>query len=358
MQNEIEEHGSKSRFDKLKSIVWFCLRLMIAVAIIGYIIWRNHQELGKVFQQINYGWLVVALLFYLGNMLLSALRWKLLLEVQQIKFSFREVFSITMQCLFFSLIIPGGSVGGDLVKIGMISTRSKKGRRLEGILTILIDRIIGMVSLFSIAVFAFLISFKQVMSMNDTWKYFIISLAAACLLGLIATVVIQLHRQLEQLPVMSWCFEFGDKLSKGLVSRFSKALDLYKAAPKTLFICFLISTFGLHLNMVVISFFVLKGLGHPMVSPGGFMFSIVFGLVASLIPLTPSGIGAREAVMEHLLRLNGVGGGYAAALPLIVMSFIITFNFLGGLFFIFQPRRKKLSVMAAMADKATKNQEE
>ena len=53
-----------------------------------------------------------------------------------------------MQGVFFTLFIPGGAVGGDLVKAGIVGKRAPDGQKFNGVFSILIDRICGMIGLF------------------------------------------------------------------------------------------------------------------------------------------------------------------------------------------------------------------
>ena len=48
-------------------------------------------------------------------------------------------------------MIPGGAIGGDVVKMGVLSKRTSPGAKMEGAFTILIDRIVAMIALFALA---------------------------------------------------------------------------------------------------------------------------------------------------------------------------------------------------------------
>ena len=54
-----------------------------------------------------------------------------------------------MQGYFFSLVIPGGAIGGDVAKMGLLARRSQPGSRAEGVFTVVMDRVIGMIALFA-----------------------------------------------------------------------------------------------------------------------------------------------------------------------------------------------------------------
>lgn len=61
-------------------------------------------------------------------MLVCTWRWHRLTRILQVKLSGFEALSLTMQGYFFSLVIPGGAIGGDVVKMGVLTKRSRAGR--------------------------------------------------------------------------------------------------------------------------------------------------------------------------------------------------------------------------------------
>ena len=130
-------------FAKLKKFFWFFVKLAIAGGIVAYLAFKNPTEIIDGFRSFNYIWLVPALLFYLLHMLVCAWRWHRLTRILGVRLSGFEALSLTMQGYFFSLVIPGGAIGGDVVKMGVLSKRTRPGAKMEGAFTILMDRIVG-----------------------------------------------------------------------------------------------------------------------------------------------------------------------------------------------------------------------
>jgi len=91
------------------------LKILLAAGIIGGMIYFKRDDLKKAVRNINYLWLLPAVILYAIHLLAGTLRWYLLLRVQKIIISFREALSLTMQGLFFTLT-PLGFIGGDLAK--------------------------------------------------------------------------------------------------------------------------------------------------------------------------------------------------------------------------------------------------
>ena len=99
-------------FAKLKKFFWFFVKLAIAGGIVAYLAFKNPTEIIDGFRSFNYIWLVPALLFYLLHMLVCAWRWHRLTRILGVRLSGFEALSLTMQGYFFSLVIPGGAIGG------------------------------------------------------------------------------------------------------------------------------------------------------------------------------------------------------------------------------------------------------
>jgi len=340
MQVSEECKNEKTAFSRIKSIIWFILRISIGAGIITYMIIQNREDLINVFGKIKYEWIVLATVLYLTHLLVCAWRWLVLLKIQKINLNYFEATSLMMQGFFFSLVIPGGAIGGDLVKAGILASRSPKGSKLEGTLTILVDRIIGMIALFSLTLVVAVFSINQITRLEGLVLYVSLLIICACFAGLGCTLVLYYHRTLEKIKVFAWGIELGDKYSGGMLSRVSNALDLFRDSWKTIVLWVVISMVFVHLNIILIVFVILRSLGQSTVTFANIVFGTVFGMVAGLIPISPQGVGIRDKVMQDIFTLGGLHEGVATAIPLIFTTFVLAFSLIGGLLFIFQPAAK------------------
>ena len=69
--------------------------------------------------------------------------------------------------------------------------------------------------------------------------------------------------------------------------------------------------------------------------------AITLGNIAGLLPLTPSGVGARDFIVKNILESSGMDARQALATALSFTMIIIAFNLLGGLFFVFDKHKKQ-----------------
>lgn len=326
----------------VKDVLLFILRIGIAAGIIYWMVCgkdekgnSNYTLLLNALDGFNYVWLIPAACLYVIHLLAGAFRWYLLLKVQNIHVTFFEALSLSMQGFFFSLVLPGGAIGGDVVKAAFLVKRTPKGNKLTGTFTILIDRIIGMISLFSLAGVAGIISYQFLKNVSGFMTLIVYALLLGCITGVGSAIVLFFHRQLEKIPGVSQILDLGDKITKGAVSKLIEAMDSFRSAWKTLVYTIIISIIFIHLMLSIVVFCLAKGLGVEKVAPEIYVLSTTLANAAAAIPATPSGVGTRDIVLKKIFGAAGVPEGQALAIALLFTSLILLFNLAGGLFFIF-----------------------
>src|SRR5262249_20351426 len=100
------------------------------------------------------GSLALAIVLYLVAGMISFQRWHVLLRAVHVDARFWRVQKLAFIGLFFSNVIPG-MTGGDLVKAIMVA-RDHPEQRPAAVLSVIIDRIIGLLGLVFVAVGALL----------------------------------------------------------------------------------------------------------------------------------------------------------------------------------------------------------
>jgi uncharacterized membrane protein YbhN (UPF0104 family) len=254
-----------------------------------------------------------------------------------------------MQGVFFSLVIPGGALGGDVYKAGALAAKVPRGNRLEAVFTILVDRIIGMVALLALALAVSLLALTSLPGLNPAFHNGLILVCLVCAGGIAAVMAVFLHRWFEPVPLYRWGVGLGDRLTKGAVSRLTKALDIYHDCPGRLLAWVAATAIGIHLNFAVIVYLISRGIaGAAAAAPLKVALAAVFANTASVLPLFPGGFGAREWMLVTMLRDSGaMPEGPAQEVMLVYMFLILSSNLAGGLFFIFQPKHRPLTEIVA-----------
>ncbi len=334
---------------KIKKTLWFVVKLGIAVGIVAVLFGRNHKEILESFRGFNFFWLIPAMALYALHIWICTWRWWKLTRVLNLSISRAEALSLTMQAYFFSLVLPGGAIGGDVVKIGVLAKRASSGTKLEAAFTILMDRIVGMIALFSMALVLIPVAIPTLLKISlpgieltDTMRWMmILGLMGLCAAGLGASMVIFFHKPLKKIPPVRWLMELGDRLSRDAITRMTTATDHYSRAWKTTLGMTLLGIPGVHL-MVTVSFgCLLMGLGVETPGILAVVVAMTIANIIGLIPLFPGGLGGRDLTCVTILSAAGMAIGPAKAGQLLYTALIIAFNLSGALFFLLDPGRRQ-----------------
>lgn len=334
--------------NKLRSLLLFFLKILLAAAVLYILFTRNAHEIVQCLRTFDFRYLFPVLLLSLVQNIFSSWRWQSLASIAEIKLGFFESFSLTMQGNFFSLVIPGGAIGGDVVKMGVLSHRRSAGTRMEGAFTILIDRIVGMLSLFSLTLAILIPAVPLLMKMRfaDLPEepalniVFIAGTAGLSLAGIIAGCGIFFHRTLQRIPGIKQLMKKAELLFPEMYSRVTKTADGYAASWKKLIFLTVLTTFLVHL-MAVYSFLLLLAGMDVQFNSFYVLTAVVIGNVAGLIPFFPGGIGIRDLVTITILAAGGMADGDAKTVQLLATAVMLVVNLTGGLFFIFAPGRSR-----------------
>lgn len=323
----------------MKKIGIFILKIAAAVLIIAFLIHNHYDTFSRNIKNFNFFWLIPALFILYMEMSFCAFRWYYLVKSVNINLSWHEALSLTMRGYFCSLVIPGGAIGGDVAKIGMIAHGMHKGERFEPSLSILIDRIVGMIALFGTAIVLMALDFKTLLVIDLTSigiaqkynVYFILLIMLLCFAGIAAASVLFYWRTVEKVPLFKFIIDKADKLSNNLVSRMKLAIDLYLGQWKVLLAAIIGSIFLVHLIHLPILWCICKGLDMAIPSMLTLTAAIILGNIAGLIPLTPGGIGLRDLTIFAILQSGGFEN--VTLVPLLLSLVLLIGNVSVGVFF-------------------------
>lgn len=136
-------------------------RLLIGLAkygvgfgLLGYLMWRNWAPapdgsspgLGEILAQPpRYGPLALASVICLAAILLTFLRWYVLVRAQALPFTVYNALRLGLIGFFLSTFLPG-SVGGDIFKAAFLAREQE--RRTVAVATVIVDRVVGLWALF------------------------------------------------------------------------------------------------------------------------------------------------------------------------------------------------------------------
>lgn len=330
----------------LRKTLGFALKLALAFGIVGVLVFKNPRGILECFRSFDYRYLIPAMLFYVTHVFACAWRWRELARILGVTLSPMEAISLTFQGNFFSLVIPGGAIGGDVVKMGAVTKRAPAGIKVEGAFTVLMDRIAGMIALFVLELALLFPAIPQLMnvSMPDfpiddrTRRLGILLLALLGAAGLAASCVIFFHRAIEKLPPFGALMRKTDELSHGMLSRLTAATDVYSASLGKLALLTLAGIPFIHLMTAIPMCFLLSGLGIPY-RVFDVIVAVTIGNIVGLVPLFPGGLGGRDLAAVTLLVAGGVAVADAKTAQLLYTGIILFFSLAGSVFFVLDPGR-------------------
>jgi uncharacterized membrane protein YbhN (UPF0104 family) len=238
---------------------------------------------------------VVALL--LLTFLLSAYRWYVLLRCQSINITASSAVRLTLLTLFVSTFLPGGPVGGDALRIAYVAKRLSS-RRAVAVISIFLDRLLGL--------YALLLVVSAVALVDPT------IIAQSLPLQVLATIAQTLSLAIPaSILVLYFALRLGSTrlhvLAKLLPTRFLEdaihklieGLRLYRQAPGAIAIALGLSILGFSLAMVCVMILG-KSMQIGSLAPLDYGFAMPWASLASLLPVTPGGLGVGEVAFDRI----------------------------------------------------------
>lgn len=316
---------------KLPQSVKSLLKFAFAAALIVYLIQRGHLDPNQLKvlvapEPLFYGFFLVGM-----TILLQSWRWYLLLLCRGFATSFFQATKLFLVGVFFNYALPG-SIGGDVVKAYYI-VQNHRERRVDAVLTVVLDRLLGLYAMLAMALITIIINWAKISSDVQLQT---LALGAA---GIFA------------LMTLFWAAAFSRRLSRWLsvehwLERLplgQKLLSLYRATQAyggqkmilltTLFLSLLA-------QLVTTGFMIMVGhyTGHSDVTLGTYFFAVPLGFIAASLPIAPAGLGVGQVAFLVLFQMYS---GHPSQLGQIAVTafqaVLLGWGLLGALFYLKGP---------------------
>jgi hypothetical protein len=319
------------------------LRIVICAAILYYIAgkieWAKTLGILKAMDPL---WLAASFLAFAPMLAITAWRWEVLLAVQGIKLPFAQVFQLNLVGQFFNAFLLG-STGGDVVKI-YYATRAAPRKRSAAGLSVVIDRLIGLLVLIGIALvfiatqWDFLTrsapgdeSDQAVLGFSHLTPALAVYLVLAIAVG--ATVVIGASLMLPGIKRWAKARGLWERLPlHGTLERVFDAYQAYSQAYSAMGVVILQSIVNHAIN-IVLAWCILRAM-HLDADFWKFasILPIIFLLIA--VPVTISGFGVREWLCILFFALFGFSKEHAIAFSLTIWMVYTGWSVVGGLMYL------------------------
>ena len=313
----------EAKAKKSKYVFLFLRILVVVVGVIWAIVWvsrgQRWSNLTAIFARMNLAIFAAALGIFVIGQVMIGFSWLLLLRTQSIFINLFAAIRLIFLGLFYNNFMPG-SVGGDLLRAWYVTKHTPK--KFEAVLSVFVDRIVGLLSTLIIAVFFYVLFLRgqadalTFTGRNGPFKFlaeykggiiWVIGVLAAVFCGLL------LHRRGRSLLRAAWLH-----IRIHSVRAFEKLKDavyIYCSKPLTI-----LAAFGLTVFMQIITITGFWFLGKNLGITASLKYYYVFFTLTWVLGALPVSVGGAvvvEGTLAYLfIRYAGVEAEAALALAL------------------------------------------
>jgi uncharacterized protein (TIRG00374 family) len=279
-------------------------------------VWQEHVLKGRIHLE----YLALALCICAAGVLLTFVRWYILVRALDLPFTLADAMRLGMIGLYFNSLLPG-SVGGDILKAAFLAR--EQSRRTAAVASVVMDRVLGLWALFwLVAVLGgafYLLGWFPERAREGCGILILLS-AATVTLSAIAWTLLGFVPEPRAEQFAGWL----ERLPKvgGSAAEFWRAIRMYRRRQAAVALTLGMSAVGF-VGFTFTYYFSVLTLADPgSVPPLPVHFVITpIGLFIGSVPLLPGGIGLSEL---------GFGGLYVAvgfpAASAVLGSLVQRFN--------------------------------
>ena len=335
-----------SRSKKILGVLLRVALVLLAFFLLYTTLRQTNADILQDLKKANHFLLAVIAISFGIIFLLSAFRWKMLMDVQGMRLPFLALLKLTMTGAFFSLFIPG-VVSGDVVKIAY-AKQAFPGRITEITLTVILDRILGLAGLFVTAFLITLISLPTLWPLFHSYPQLLWGVLAVNI-GCLGVLLLYLfYRCRPLLQRIGFIRKGGQKVARllpafftNVLQRFFSALDLYHKNQRVLFYHLSISAF-IHFFFGICYFGIGKALHETVMTFQQYQITMQLSNASGIIPATPGGIGLRDLIGSIFFKVfQASPREVCGSIPVSYTLLILFWAAVCGLVFMFSTNLKQ-----------------
>ena len=263
--------------------------------------------------------IALAIALIILALLVSAIKWGILLRAQVATISLPYLFNTYLVGLFFNNFLPS-NVGGDVARIADIAKRT--GKAPEATASVIGERLISGMALALTALIGLLFSpqvsgqFAPIVGGLILFFVFVMGLFASRRAKRIISTVIR------RLLGPKWFERIG---------RVAGSIALAIRNPST-FLWAMFWSFAFHITLVLVNYaiFIALNINLPLIS---FVLYVPIIAAIQLVPVSVNGFGVREVAYVYFFGTVGVSSSGAAAASLLFGILVMLVSLPGGLIF-------------------------
>ena len=276
------------------------------------------SAIGATLTTIPTGVVVLAFIFMLLSITISAYKWRVILKLHGADFSFSKLHRYYFIGVFFSNFLPS-SVGGDGYRI--YKTYDNPRSNSSAVIAVMMDRLIGLLALLVVGyVCAFIVYRSQGDFLSGTFLSFGTAGIVTALLIALAMVVLRCHERLRR-------WRDKPRLLRILLEHGKD----YVRNPRATAYAVLISLFYQVYNGMSFYLLLRYGVGVDISIPELFVVLTLVNLVG-VLPISINGLGVIDGAFVILLGVYGVDNDLALSVMLVSRLLLIFISLIGAAF--------------------------
>ena len=292
--------------------------------------WKGRRPgIGTSLAGVPWWTFAVGLLALLTLTVSLAVRWWLLMRVQDIRLPLTSAVCYSYIGLFFNVLLPS-LTGGDLVKIYYVVKETHK--KTHAVATILLDRVVGLVAMGFLALVALALSLDNLVLRQVRIPEAVILFMGAIVAGALVFYSQSLRKLFRLKKILA-------KMPR-ILRDFDEALFAYRHHPGTT-ATVLAQSVAMHVVNIGVLWFYGRALGITQVTFTQYLLLVPIIFLVSMLPISLSGLGVREASFALLFGLMGAPAAHAIMMSLLHWFTQTAVSLPGGV--IYALRREKVT---------------
>lgn len=241
---------------------------------------------------------ISAIFWVVSPMLLASYRWHLILRNVGVNVSLLEALSLQHLSAFFTTALPG-SLGGDIVKAGIIVRKNTKHYRNFIISSVIFDRLLGMYGMFVVGTVGVVMNFNYILKNQALLIISTIMVAYVIVFTLILFIAIYYPYKIQV---------SDQKKSLSLITSFFYMLSTLNSKPLITLVITTISIVAQALSFLLFWYIATHFIAY-INDPD--LLAILFsgGMFISTIPISPGGFGTGHMAFEQLFSIINLNHG-------------------------------------------------
>lgn len=313
-------------------------RIILPILLLGFVVWYSDpHKLWETFTEIDILQLILLFFVSFGMIYVSCIKWRMFLQASGTDAPISELFKLYVLGYFINLFSPS-TLGGDAVRSYQLG--KKLGSQVNSFSATFLERFTGLLAMALLAMIFLLLGSEQVKGFE------------------IPVVIVFLSTSVIAIAAFSnFGYAIFDKFARfgirllgqgklaNLAASFLKKIETGLSSVRgnlPLFLKSFLVSLVFHGFTIINTKIAANALGWWTAPVGGLFVVVPLVLIASAVPITPSGLGIQEGAFLFFLEKLGAGRAEAAGVALLLRAKAVVLGILGGIIFLsLQKEREK-----------------